>query len=103
MDVEGLKDAFWDIVADCLERFHAYEPSVARIAALDLRDVVESPRHPPESYEGDLFYHGEPFYVACDIAGRQLDLPVYRAEYDCIVGNRYRDAERLMVAADTRT
>jgi hypothetical protein len=103
MDIESLKDAFWHIVADCLERFHAYERSVAWLAALDLRDEIESPSRPPSGYEPDLFYHGEPFYIACDIAGRQLDLPAHRTEYDCIVGKRYREAERLMVAADTRS
>ena len=104
MDVEGLKDAFWQIVADCLEGFHGYEASAARHAALDLRNRVESPRHrdlPPQSYDGDLFYHGEPFYVTCDIAGRQLDLAAHRATYECIVADRYDAVEQRIAAVYT--
>ena len=99
MDIEPLKDAYWAIVTDCLEQFHGYVPSAALALSLELRDVIESPRHqdaPPPGYDSALFYHGEPFYVACDLAARALDLERHRAAYDAVVAQRYSAAEALL-------
>jgi hypothetical protein len=60
------KDAFWSVVEDCLKRFHDHGEARAHQSALDLRRQVESP---PPGIDGELIYHDEPFYVACDLAG----------------------------------
>lgn len=99
MDLQALKEAYWAIVIDCLERFHGFTHRQALSASRDLRDVIESPRYqdaPPPGYDSELFYHNEPFYVACDVAGRELDLHEHRAEYDMLVRSRYSVAEGLV-------
>jgi hypothetical protein len=98
VDLQALKEPYWAIVTDCLERFHSFSPWRALSASRNLRDVIESPRFqdaPPPGYSSELFYHSEPFYVACDIAERELDLDEHRAEYDELVRSRYAAAEAL--------
>jgi hypothetical protein len=100
--LESLKDAYWAIVTDCLVQFHQHSPQAARELSLELRDVIESPRHqdaPPPGYDSRLFYHGEPFHVACDLAGRGLDLDRHRAAYDELVTRHYAAAEELRPSA----
>jgi hypothetical protein len=60
------KDAFWSVVVACLKEFLALDPAQARNKADSLRSAVETP---PEGISGELIYHNEPFYVACDLAG----------------------------------
>jgi hypothetical protein len=99
VDLQPLKEAYWTIVTDCLERFHDFSHWEALSASRDLRDVIESPRYedsPPPGYNSELFYHNEPFYVACDVAGRELNLDEHRAEYDELVRSRYAAAEGLV-------
>lgn len=99
MDLQPLKEAYWAIVTDCLERFHNFSRWEALSASRELRDVIESPRYedaPPPGYSSELFYHGEPFYVACDLARRELDLDEYRAEYNRLTRSRYAAAEESM-------
>lgn len=98
MDLQALKEAYWAIVADCLERFHSFSSWRALSASRHLRDLIESPRleHAPPGYDSELFYHNEPFHVACDIAEQELDLDEYRAEYDELVRSRYAVAEELV-------
>jgi hypothetical protein len=101
VDLEPLKDAFWEVVADCLTRFHGFAAPLAREAALRLRDRVESPVGrdlPPSSYDGELIYHAEPFYVACDMARRQLSLDQFADVYGAILDGRYAAAERAALA-----
>ena len=75
------KDAFWDVVEDCLVEIHGFHKAVAHKRSLDLRTRIESP---PSGMSSDIFYHTEPFDVACDIAGSQLDFSQYRRQYDPI-------------------
>jgi hypothetical protein len=99
VDIAPLKDAYWTIVTDCLERFHGYSPSAAVQLSLKLRDVIESPRHqdaPPPGYDSESFFHAEPFHVACDLAGRELDLTQHKAAYDALAAQRYFAAEELL-------
>jgi hypothetical protein len=96
VDLQALKEAYWGIVTGCLERFHNFSHWQALAASRDLRDVIESPRYqdaPPPGYNSELFYHSEPFYVACDVAGRDLNLAEHRAEYDELVRSWYAAAE----------
>jgi hypothetical protein len=101
VDLEPLKDAFWEVVVDCLTRFHGFAAPLAHEAVLGLRNRVESPvlgDLPASSYDGELIYHAEPFYVACDIAGRQLSLDQLADVYGAILDRRYAAAERAALA-----
>jgi hypothetical protein len=101
LDIEPLKDAFWAIVADCLRHFHGMDTLAAERAAASLRTRLETPSahdEPPAGYDADILYHNEPFYMACDITGRELDLESRRAEYDRIAHVRYAVAEHAAMA-----
>ncbi len=76
------KDAFWQVVKDCLIDIHGLSPSEAQKRSRDLRAEIESP---PQGLSSDIFYHAEPFDVACDLAGNQLDVLQYRSQYDLIL------------------
>jgi len=79
------KDSFWQVVEDCLEEIHNLPRTDAHARSTDLRKRVE--RH-PRGISGEIIYHAEPFDVACDIAGNQLDLSQFRNQYDAIL-NRH--------------
>jgi hypothetical protein len=98
VDIEPLKAAYWEIVTDCLVQFHGFARPAAEAVVVGLRDRVESPQFhdaPPEGYESDSFFHGEPFHVACDLAGRNLDLNDFRSEYEPLMTGRYSAAETV--------
>jgi hypothetical protein len=78
-------ESFWQVVRACLIQFHRFSKAKASEKVLALRKETESP---PPGLRGDLIYHEEPFYVACDIAKEQLDISEYRYKYDAIL-NRY--------------
>lgn len=79
---QTIKDAFWGAVEDCLVEIHKLRRPVAHHKREELRKRIESP---PPGISSVLIYHAEPFYVACDIAGNQLDLSYYRPKYDAIL------------------
>jgi hypothetical protein len=60
------RSAFWQAVEDCLVEFHAKKRPNALQKTAELRREFEAP---PPGIDGDLIYHSEPFYVACEIAG----------------------------------
>jgi hypothetical protein len=59
----GSKDDFWDVVEDCLRNFHQRTEPDARQLTEGLRGIIENP---PPDISSDIFYHTEPFDVACD-------------------------------------
>jgi hypothetical protein len=69
-------------VEDCLVVLHHLAPADARMRTNDLRHRAENP---PPGLRGDLIYHTEPFYVACDLADNQLDPSAFRTQYDQIL------------------
>ncbi len=71
-------DSFWEIVRICLMRFHGLSESQAQHKSTEFRRQIESP---PSGLSSEIFYHAEPFDVACDIAGKPLDFPHHREEY----------------------
>jgi hypothetical protein len=77
-----LKEEYWEVVVDCLTRFHQFSAADARARSEKLRASIEAP---PEGISSEIFYHAEPFDVACDLAKRRLDPSRYRAEYDQIL------------------
>ncbi|HEY0021374.1 MAG TPA: hypothetical protein VGB24_00630 [Longimicrobium sp.] len=96
MDSEPLKHAFWAIVTDCLQAFHNFERDEAVLRVAGYRESIENPpleQLPPAGYDADLIFHEEPFYLASDLAGEELELAEYRNEYERIVAARYGPAE----------
>ena len=73
------KDTFWEMVEECLATIYGLAKIEAHRRSLDLRSRREAA---PSGVSSDIFYHVEPFDVACDIAGKQLDLSQYRGQYD---------------------
>lgn len=76
------KDTFWDVVEECLIEIHGLSIPDAHKRSMDLCGRIESP---PSGMSSDIFYHAEPFDVACDIVGRRLDLAQHRPQYDPIL------------------
>jgi hypothetical protein len=76
------KDAFWHVVEECLIEIHGLSQPDAHGRSMALRARIESP---PSGMSSDIFYHAEPFDVACDIVGSQLDLAQYRPQYEPIL------------------
>ena len=79
-------DAFWSVVQRCLVQFHGLSEDEAHRRSQPLRARIESP---PIGTSSDIFYHAEPFDVACDLASDRRELSRYRQEYDAIL-NAYR-------------
>lgn len=74
------KDArqeFWDVVRRCIREFHANRSTSALSKATRLRKKVES----MPAQDRELFFHAEPFDVACRLAGRSLRVEDYLAPY----------------------
>ncbi|MFL5340516.1 MAG: hypothetical protein ACJ8F7_10230 [Gemmataceae bacterium] len=68
---------FWNVVRQCIRSFHARCASTTLPKAGRLRKKVDG--MPPEQME--MFYHAEPFDVACDLAGNRLDVGKHLTEY----------------------
>ena len=76
------KDSFWGVVEDCLITFHHLADPDARLRSDDLRRTLDNP---PSGLSNVLYLHDEPFDVACNIVGKELDLAQYRSQYDLIL------------------
>jgi hypothetical protein len=76
------RNEFWQIVNDCLVAFHKLTPQKAQNRTRRLRVRIESA---PRSTPTVIFYHSEPFDVACDLAERQLDFIKFRRQYECLL------------------
>ena len=82
------QDHFWCVVRECIRRFHGRRASSTLAAATRLRKKVNA--MPVEQME--LFYHAEPFDVACNLADAPLDVKEHLHEYlkirdaDCATG-----------------
>jgi hypothetical protein len=68
---------FWNVVRQCIRTFHAAHASSTLAAATRLRKKISG--MPLEQME--LFYHAEPFDVACNLADNPLDIRDYLDEY----------------------
>lgn len=71
------QDHFWSVVRRCLRDFHAKQSDSALKKASRLRKKVE------QLPVGDraLFFHDEPFDVACRLAGRPLKVQDHLKHY----------------------
>jgi len=71
------KNDFWAVVEDCLAELHGMAQEAIARKAGKLRDRIEK----MTTAEMEFFYHSEPFDVACEIAGKQLNSEDYRDRY----------------------
>jgi hypothetical protein len=69
-------------VEDCLVDFHGLTPNEANALSEKFRKTIQKPM--PDIDE-NIFYHGEPFDIACDLADKKLKLSKYRKKYDQIL------------------
>ena len=71
------QDHFWSVVRQCIRRFHARCATATLVEATRLKKKVNG--MPLEQME--LFYHAEPFDVACNLADNALNVKDYVDEY----------------------
>jgi hypothetical protein len=70
------QEHFWRVVRRCLREFHDASPAVlARVGRLRQR-IDEAPIE-----EIEIFFHGEPFFVACNLARCQLSIEDFLEPY----------------------
>jgi hypothetical protein len=86
---EDVKAHFWAVVRKCLVEFHGKSPIASRAKVLQFRGKVEA--YPKEAM--DLFYHNEPFDIACRIAKHRLRIEEHVQRYTEI-----RDVEHPLKA-----
>jgi hypothetical protein len=68
---------FWSVVKKCLAEFHGKSPRWAREK---IKQVCENLQQKPEQ-QVELFYHAEPFDVACRLAGQSVSLQKHLRRY----------------------
>jgi hypothetical protein len=69
-------EAFWAVTVDCLVEFHRLAPEEADARVASLRERLA------RSGARTMVYHAEPFDVACDLAGVELDRTPVEMEYE---------------------
>ena len=79
--------AFWAAVEDCLVGFHGMQRETA--AEMVTSFWRRLPQGPVENSNGssfaDMIYHSEPWYIACNLADRELPLRAHQAGYNEIL------------------
>lgn len=75
-------ECFWQVVKACLMEFHSLSEPEAVEKSTALRRRIESA---PTGMSSDIFYHAEPFYVACDIVEKDLDLSEHWERYSAML------------------
>jgi hypothetical protein len=81
----ALRTSFWKTVEDCLVAFHNQNAFAAQKIVCDYRErLADEARQFGPDWMEDLIYHAEPWQLACDLAGTQLDVNDYRAEYETL-------------------
>jgi hypothetical protein len=74
---DDAKAEFWEVVTDCLRTFHKMTTQGAHRKVASVRKGVEN----LTTSQIELFYHSEPFDVACEIACNPLDVEPYLNRY----------------------
>jgi hypothetical protein len=93
MDTQG-DNEYWCIVEDSLVELHRMTRAKAHSKVRKLRNEIDSLE---SELERGLFYHMEPFYVACALAGNELDFFEHRDAYIAI-SDRYSTVPSLPIA-----
>ncbi len=71
------QDHFWSVVRRCVREFHAKQSASALKKATRLRKKVEQ----LSADDRELFFHDEPFDVACRLAGHALKVEDHLSHY----------------------
>jgi hypothetical protein len=82
---------YWDVVRDCLIEFHALTARQARARIASFRADLESAL---DKRALNLFYHTDPFDVACDITGTRLRGERYVERYQRLLDSVNEGARR---------
>jgi hypothetical protein len=70
------QEHFWHVVKACLREFHNATPAVMSRMYKLRHKIEEAPME-----EIELFFHGEPFNIACGIARHRLPIEPHRERY----------------------
>ena len=72
---------YWEAVERCLIEFHKLEPRSARKRLARFRTAIAHEKliHP------EIVFHNEPFYLACDLTGTQLEMSDNQDRYTKIL------------------
>jgi hypothetical protein len=71
------QEHFWSVVRACIREFHREQSSFALSRASRIRKKVEQ----MPTAERELFFHAEPFDVACRLADNPLNVADYLRRY----------------------
>lgn len=77
-----LLQPFWRAVLECLIQFHQYD---AGRALATVKDYYLNLKLNLSQEEFDFIQHEEPFAVACEIAGKDLDISAFRDSYQQVL------------------
>lgn len=75
-------DDFWRVIERCLVEFHGWEAERAGERVEQFQHFLAPVR---SNGEDDLVLHADPFEIACDMAGKYLDLAEHRQRYEAVV------------------
>src|SRR5215216_5172674 len=92
------QESFWAAVRECLVRFHQLPDLTAVRKVAEFRSRLDEA---PPGVPLDMVYHAEPFDVACDLAGNQLDRGDVEAEYRELLGRIARRVPRVPLVRQT--
>ena len=81
-----VKEAFWNVVEDCLVKFHNNSKVGAKSKVQSFRTELESEPDPV----GDIIFHEEPFDTACAIAGTP------EGDVDQLFDNLFSEYEKIL-------
>jgi hypothetical protein len=85
------KNEYWRVVAECLIAYHGLEKGESLRRARAYRIDIEN----AEPYiQNDIFYHNEPFDVACDLTQHYLELEPRFPEYEQILEGKGHSTKR---------
>lgn len=87
-------ESFWAVVKECLIQFHGFShvAAVARVADVRSRldqlasSSSEEIKRGERTFDG-MIYHEEPWYIACNLAGKEIPLTPNRAAYEQIIAS----------------
>ena len=76
---------FWAAVEDCLVTFHAMQRTEAAAKVTDLWHRLPFASDGANRDYEDMIYHAEPWQIACNLAGNDLDVTAYQAAYQALL------------------
>ncbi len=76
------RNEFWKVVERCMIELLDIPPEKARTSWVELSRHVESV---PNELASEIFFHAEPYDVACDLAGVEPTFSQHRSAYHQIL------------------